>query len=70
MPYSTRQKVLREWTNIGTFVNGAVATHIAKFLPVVAIGIGLVASAIWTTALVWLAVDGLWSAAFNLATAL
>jgi hypothetical protein len=46
------------------------ATQIARFLPVVAIGIGLVASAIWTTALVWLAVDGLWSAAFNLATAL
>jgi hypothetical protein len=57
--------------NTGTFVKaGAVATRIAKFLPVVAIGIGLVASAIWTTALVWFAVDGLWSAAFNLATAL
>ena len=46
------------------------ASRIAKFLPIAAIGLGLVASAIWTTALVWLALDGVWFAAFSLATAL
>ncbi len=47
-----------------------VAARTTTFLPVVAIAVGLVATAIWTTALVWFALDGLWFAAFRLVTAL
>jgi hypothetical protein len=59
--------------NVGCAISkiaGVVATRIAEFSPVVAVGIGLTAGAIWTIALVWLAIDGVWAATVSLANAL
>ena len=57
--------LLRSWLCVMLKIAGLIPTRIAESFPIVAVGIGLVASTIWTAALVWLAIDGVWTATFS-----